>query len=148
MGAVVASFDPVGFLQAYPEFGTVPEAQLAADWLQAGLYLNNTGNSPVQDIPTQTMLLNLLTAHIAKLVQGSNGQGASGIVGTVNSATEGSVSVGAQAIVNTSNQWYMQTPYGAQYWQATAQFRTFQYAPGFSRRPQWPGRFGRSLWPY
>lgn len=50
-----------------------------------------------------------------------------GIVGRVNQATEGSVSVSAEMIATANSQWYLQTTYGASYWTATARFRTAIY---------------------
>jgi hypothetical protein len=48
-----------------------------------------------------------------------------GIVGRINTATEGDVSVAAewQAPPNANQAYFVQTKYGAQYWTATARFR-------------------------
>src|SRR5262249_37816262 len=59
-----------------------------------------------------------------------------GTVGRVASATEGSVSV----TLEMPNQpaaaaWYLQTPYGASFWAATALYRTARYVPGPAMRP-------------
>ncbi|MDE3023344.1 MAG: DUF4054 domain-containing protein, partial [Pseudomonadota bacterium] len=121
MGTV--AFDSVGFLARYPEFSTVPTATLQAYFNEAGMYLNNTDSSPVTDFSVggiRYILLNMITAHIAALNSGVNGQAASPLVGRINSATEGSVSVTADmgAVTNTQA-WYMQTKYGAAYWQAS-----------------------------
>ena len=63
MPAVV--FDPAAFKARYPEFAAVADATLAACFTEAGLYLSNADNSPVQKLPRRALLLNMLTAHVA-----------------------------------------------------------------------------------
>jgi len=76
------------------------------------------------------VLLYLLTAHVAALSYGENGQGPRPLVGRISSATEGSVSVSAEYnVAPGSAQWYAQTGYGAQYWEATAKYRVGRYRP-------------------
>lgn len=60
-----------------------------------------------------------------------NVQAPLGIVGRVNSASEGDVSVSSewQAPPNANQAYFTQTKYGAQYWTATARFRTAQFVP-------------------
>ena len=68
----------------------------------------------------------LPTAHIAQLFAPmANGQPASTLVGRINSATQGSVSVQAAYSNNVTEQmaWFVQTQYGAMYWVATAPYR-------------------------
>ncbi|WP_048996419.1 DUF4054 domain-containing protein [Burkholderia multivorans] len=125
MGTV--TFDYAGWLARYPEFSSVTQATANAYFEEATLYLDNTDASPVTDLPTRSMLLGMLTAHIAALNSGINGQTASPLVGRINSATEGSVSVSTEYQVPGSAQWYAQTKYGAAYWAATARYRIFQY---------------------
>ncbi len=93
---------------------------------------NNTGVGPPFDAPTQTYLLNLLTAHIALLnAPNPNGSSASSIVGRISDATQGSVHVAAEMDVPAgSAQWYNTTRYGSEYWLATSRFRTAIYFPG------------------
>jgi hypothetical protein len=54
-----------------------------------------------------------------------------GIVGRINNASEGDVSVAAEfaAPPNASMAYYIQTKYGAQYWTATSRFRTMLIIP-------------------
>ena len=127
----VVIFDPATFAIQYPEFATTNPARLQFFFDQAGLYLDNTAASPVQDVALRSTYLSLLTAHIAQL-SGAGPGGASGLVGRVSSATQGSVSVQTAYSTNVgaSMAWYIQTPYGAQYWQATAALRTARYVPG------------------
>jgi hypothetical protein len=61
MSAVV--FDPAAFKARYPEFAAVADPTLAACFDEAGLYLSNTDNSPVQNLTRRATLLNMLTAH-------------------------------------------------------------------------------------
>lgn len=130
----VVVFNPAAFKLRYPEFAAVSDGLLQQYFDEAGLvYLDNTDASRVQQVEQRAVLLNMLVAHIAQINAGSSTQPASPLVGRVNTATEGSVSVGADmgAVPGTSA-WFLQTKYGASYWQATAQFRTMRYVPGSS----------------
>lgn len=136
----VVIFDPAAFKARYPEFSSVDGGLLQAYFDEAAaLYLDNTDASRVQQVEQRSVLLNLLVAHIAQLNVGSSVQPASPLVGRVNTATEGSVSVGADmgAVPGTAA-WFMQTRYGASYWSGTAQFRTMRYIPGASSCPYPP----------
>lgn len=131
MGIVV--FNISTFRARYPGFATAPDALLQAYFDEATIYLNNTECSLVADVSRRAVLLNMLTAHIAKLNYGENGESASPLVGRINSATEGSVSVTTDmGPVSGSQAWYIQTQYGAAYWQATVNLRSFRYVPGRS----------------
>lgn len=128
----IVVFDPTAFKARYPEFGTVAESLLTLYFGEATMYLDNTDCSRVTDIPQRTVLLNMLTAHVAAMNgTGVGGKGASGLVGRVNSATEGSVSVSVDYASTASGTmaWYLQTPYGAAYWAATGRYRTMHYIP-------------------
>lgn len=127
----VVVFDPVAFSARYPEFCSVTSAVLTLYFNEATIYLDNTDCSIVQDVARRAVLLNMLTAHIAAMNgSGVNGAGASGLVGRISSATEGSVSVSTDfGIVSNREAWYAQTKYGAQFWAATAPYRSFRYRP-------------------
>jgi hypothetical protein len=130
----IVAFDLDGFRARYSEFSSVANDTLSAYFSEATIYLDNTDCSPVADLGIRSRLLNMLTAHIGALNSGINGQAASGLVGRISQATEGSVSVSAEmASPSGSSAWFMQTRYGAAYWQATAAYRTFHYLPGTSR---------------
>jgi len=145
----VVTFVPATFKVAYPEFATVADAVLTTNFGLATLQLRNSCGSRVQDANTRATLLDLLTAHITQLRNGINGQPPAGIVGRINSATEGSVSVDADMGTMVYGQaYYMQTQFGALYWQSTAQFRQMIYIPapvtcadvaGFGPFGGWPG---------
>lgn len=129
----VVVFDPASFKDRYPEFSTVSDTLLQAYFDEATIYLANTEDSRVQDVVQRAVLLNMLVAHIAQLNVGSATQPASPLVGRVNTATEGSVSVGTDmGVVPFTAAWFLQTKYGASFWQATARYRTMQYVPGRS----------------
>jgi hypothetical protein len=139
-GGAVATFDPAAFIAAYPAFATVSPASLGVAFTLATLYWRNDGTGPIPDVPTQTTLLWLLTAHIAQLNYGINGQPPTGLVGRINSAGEGSVNVGTDYVSNINSAWFDQTTFGAEFWTATAAFRTMRYR---SR----PGRYFGAFYP-
>lgn len=141
----VASFNYTAWAARYPALApAVPEELAALYFAEAGLYLDNTDCSPVDDVTTRLVLLNMLVAHIAAL-NGATAAGAAGLVGRVSSATEGSVTINAELQTRPgTEQWYAQTPYGLQYWTATAVYRTAQYVPGPRPYLGVPGAFG--LW--
>ncbi|WP_304676700.1 DUF4054 domain-containing protein [Neisseria polysaccharea] len=131
MPAVV--FDKARFQTAYPEV-QAGDAQFAMWFTQAESLLDNTDHSIVKKLEEREMLLFLLVRHFAALNERA-AQG--GLVGRIASASEGSVSVSTDmgaAIGNAA--WYLQTPYGATYWQLTAKYRRFRYVSGgcYARR--------------
>ncbi len=122
----VVSFDIAAFRARYPEFASVIDARLSVMFNEACVYLDNTDTSIVADVGIRGTLLNMLTAHVAKLAD-------SPMVGRIDSATEGSVSATASysSAISGSMAWYLQTTYGAAYWAATSRYRAFRYrAPG------------------
>lgn len=134
-GGVVV-FDPATFKLRFPEFSRMTDALATTYFDEATLFMSNTGCSPVRNLGQRSALLNLMTAHLAALGFGVNGNPPSGIVGRINTASEGTVSVGAEmGPASASSAWYMQTQYGATFWQATAQYRTAHYVPGRSFNP-------------
>lgn len=132
--AVVFNFE--NWIQTFPMFSAVSQPLAQSYFDMATLYFNNCGWPG--SLPQAPMLLNLLTSHLAWLYspRDDNGNPASTgtlppmIVGRISSASQGSVSM--QTDFNSSQgspnaQWYNQTPWGAQYWAATAPFRTARY---------------------
>ena len=124
MAAVV--FDPAAFKAAYPEFSSVPDATLNGYFVRSQLFLANQ-DCPVQDEAKRLQLYWLLVAHIAQLSGALNPGGVPGPVGRTSSATEGSVSVSLEFNATMGASWFVQTPYGAQFWAATAYLRSFRY---------------------
>jgi hypothetical protein len=73
-------------------------------------------------------LLNMLTAHLAKLFSVlPTGQPSSDAVGRISNAGEGSVSVSLDYNVVQAASWYITTKYGAAFWEATKAYRTARY---------------------
>lgn len=143
MGAIVTSFDYATWIARYPEFSEVAEAVATLYWEEAQMYHDNTGAGPVATVPQQTLLLFMMTSHIAARYATPAGgtQAANTPVGRIAGATEGSVSVQLQNDYPAgSAQWYQQTKYGSDYWNATRQYRTAQYRLG-------PQRFYNPLYP-
>ena len=125
MAAVV--FDPTAFKARYPEFAAVADATLTACFNEAGLYLSNADNSPVQNITRRATLFNMLTAHIAFVGGKLAADGMPRPVGRVSQAGEGSVSAAFEGPPPGSAQWFQQSQYGAAFWQATSSLRGFRY---------------------
>jgi len=126
----IVTFDPTAFVARYPEFSTVNAGVLGAYFSEATMYLDNTDASRVSDVGQRAVLLNMLTAHVAALNgSGVSGNGAQGMVGRINSASEGSVSVSAEyaAPANGTQAYFQQTQYGAAFWAATGRYRMMQY---------------------
>ena len=126
MGAVV--FSPTDFKNRYPEFSAVYNVTLAACFTEACIYLSNLSNSPVQDIPRRTLLLWMLTAHVAYIGGLLSTDGMPRPVGRISQATEGSVSASFEGMTPGSAQWFQSSQYGASYWQATSSLRGFRYS--------------------
>lgn len=142
----IAVFSYPTFVARYPEFAGIDPSLAAAYFAEATLYLRNDGTGPVQDAGQQLVLLNMLVAHIAKLnALNADGSSASGLVGPITSATEGSVSVGSGLVVEAGTAgWFQQTSYGYAFWNATAPYRSMRYVP--SRRAYSTGYGGYGGW--
>lgn len=138
----VVAFDYAAWSLRFPELaGNISPALAQECFEDACLVLNNTAYSPVRDLSRRARLLALLTAHIAQLgLPTSAGGNGAGVVGRVASATRGSVSISTDAGPQTaSSAWFMQTQYGAMFWQLTAFLRQMRLMPGASTRPRiWP----------
>jgi hypothetical protein len=125
------------FATQMPEFAGINQAWAATAFTDATFLLSNSCRSPIRDANKRQYFLYLLTAHVCFLRFGSNdGAGnvtpAPGIVGRVSDAHEGSVSVRAEYSATNVPQgqaFYIQTRWGALYWQQTAKYRAFRYAP-------------------
>lgn len=131
-GTGIVTFDYETWSLRFPEFSeTVGDTLAQLYFTEAAIYLDNTAGSLVTDVNQRAVLLNLLVAHIASLNVGSNGNPASPLVGRITQATQGSVSVSTDNGSTSPNAaWYLQTKYGAQYWQMTAGYRTMRYYRG------------------
>lgn len=140
--AEAITFDYAAWQAAYPLLATVPSADATGYFNLATMLFRNDGTSPAPTVAMQTTLLYLLTAHMAKLFapQSQGGQ-AAGIVGRISNASEGSVSVQTEysSQISDSQAFYIQTTYGALFWQMTAVFRTMRYRVPYSNPGVVPG---------
>lgn len=137
MAGATVTFNYLAWIARYPEFAAVTEPLAQAYFDEATLYFNNQGWTA--SLSQASVLLNMLTAHLAWLYSARDAQGnpsstgttpAPATVGRVNSAGEGSVNVGFELNGSgaPSEAFFTQTKYGFSFWQAVAQFRTMQYA--------------------
>lgn len=129
----VVVFDPVEFRALYPAI-IASDVQLADYFAMAETFLDNTECSVVKDLGSRKRLLYLLVAHIATIT----GMAESGnpVVGRISSATEGSVSVSLDyGTMGNNERWYLQTPWGAMYWQLTKRYRSAVYRMGIAPMP-------------
>lgn len=136
--AAVITFDYAAWIVAFPEFANIGEPLAQTYFNRAGFITPNSVLNPMN--ATEGLLaeaLNLLTAHLAWISAPrdaagqptSSGAANTGIVGRISSASEGSVSVSTEwsGSGSPSEAWFLQSQYGATYWQLTAGFRTFRY---------------------
>lgn len=127
----VVVFDLDEFTGIYPEFTGLgaPAGQNA--FTLATLNLSNCCRSPVPNPMVRQSLLYMLTAHVLFLFTPGawNNNQAVGVVGRINSASQGSVSVSSEFPASPNASWFLQTRYGAMFWQATASIRTMHYVP-------------------
>jgi hypothetical protein len=134
----VVTFNWMQFITWFPEFSCLTQAQGQAYFDMAGLYCANSTQNPLWCAGVLPQVLNLVTAHVAWLLAPRDGNGnpaaqgtpASQIVGRINSASQGSVSVGTTLDGepgSPSEQFFSQTRYGLMAWQAMAVGRTARY---------------------
>lgn len=160
----IVTFVYADWTALYPQFATTTNSTQGQNCFdQATLYCANTECAIVPydlnvtpPVTTRKSILYLLTAHIAQLqygcVMGGSLVPAGPLVGRVNSATQGSVSVTTDLKTPESAAWFTQTEWGLSAWAAMAQFRTARYraSPGryaFAGAPYPYGRpFGRGIW--
>lgn len=136
---VVVAFDYDAWVTRYPEFTAVEQATATEYFNEATLYWRNDGGSQARTPAIQSMLLNMLTAHIAALYSQSQNDEAPGLpkdantpVGRISSVTQGTITVAIDGGAPPSEQsaFFMQTKYGSSFWRATAGYRTMVYVPG------------------
>jgi hypothetical protein len=142
----IVQFSAPEFVELYPEFTGLTNGVMANGFNDATLLLDNSCASAVQDANKRLNLLYTLTAHVLTIDAGTNdGAGdvttPQGIVGRIASAAEGSVSVASEysSEVTQSEAYYIQTKYGAKFWQQTASYRTMHYIGPPSYGPNGPG---------
>lgn len=142
MGVQVV-FDYPGWVAQYPEFASV-DAPTATRWFNvATIYHRNDGTGPVRSVSTQQILLGMITAHLVSRFVPIDGQAPSNLVGRVSDASIGPVSAAVEGFTGVpgSQQWFLQTKYGSDYWAATAPYRQMRYLRPHPRNfgPVFPG---------
>ena len=122
---VVVQFDYASWIARYPEFASVPQATAQLYFNEATTYHRNDGGGPINNAAKQSILLNMMTAHVAALAD-TQRQSA---VGRINSATEGSVTAQMDFVDPSTDRraWLQQTQYGAAYLAATTGITTMNY---------------------
>jgi Protein of unknown function (DUF4054) len=147
-GTGIVAFDWAYFSTRFPECAAPGLAMLTTIFTEAALYCDNSPTSPVADASVggqRYLFLHLITAHLAALsfgTTGKNGQPATPLVGRINSATEGSVTVQTELKVpDGTPQFWAQTKYGIMFWTAASGYRQMFYIPG-PRRTFEPYPFG------
>lgn len=120
-------FDYQDWAAAYPEFSNVTETQITMRILPLARQVIAGFIGCVTDPQEQINFLWLMVAHLCQLNFGTAASPATGLVGRVASATEGSVSVQLDFQATQNQAWYVQTSYGALFWQLA--------------RPYWLGGF-------
>jgi hypothetical protein len=141
---VQITFNFDSWIQLFTEFTYLSPQQGALYFGLAETVHRNDGGGPVTDATTQTNLLYLATAHVAKLLapppSGGNAPGRdTSVVGRVTNASEGSVSVATEMPMNPNSAWWQTTQYGSMYWQMSQVFRTMRYIPGAPKpNNPWP----------
>lgn len=129
----VVVFDPDEFRALYPTIKS-SDAQLEDYFAMAETFLDNTKCSVVKDLKARKRMLYLLVAHIATLT--GQAEAGNNVVGRISSATEGTVSIGLDyGDMGKQERWYMQTPWGAMYWQLTKRYRSAVYRMGIAPMP-------------
>lgn len=120
----------------YPTLAEIPNGQASGYFDLATVYCDNTPLSPIRNLKVRATILGLLTAHIATLM----GPAASGLVGRITNASEGSVSVAVDMPSTPGSAWFNQTTYGAAAYQAMLPYRSGgRYTPGIVNYPAVPG---------
>src|SRR5690554_2655211 len=129
----VVVFDPAEFRLLYPSI-TATDEQLMMYFAMAETFLDNTECSVVKDLDARKTMLYLLVAHIALLSQ--QAESGNPVVGRIANATEGTVSIGLDyGTMGNNERWYLQTPWGAMYWQLTKKCRSMVYRLGIAPMP-------------
>lgn len=137
MGGVV-QFNYADWQAQFPQFSTTVTSsqQAQAYFNMACVYCSNAANAVVCNLVVRTQMLYLLTAHIAQLMVGTNGNPATPLVGRISDATQGTVNVKAEMPdADANSAWFLQTQFGAMYWQMTAPYRLSRVAVGPGQRP-------------
>ena len=128
-GVPAVTFSYSSWIARYPEFSGVGATAAGLYFQEGTLYCKNSLN-PVPTVAALTMLLYMVTAHIAALNSPTTAAGANPgtPTGRIGQASEGSVSVTYNLEAEPgSKQFFLQTKYGFAFWQASLPYRLFRY---------------------
>lgn len=114
----VVVFDFQDFILEFPEWANVEESFAQRLFQRATTFLNNTDKSIICNVDIRREALYLLVAHFLEI--NSRGGGA---VGTLSSATEGSVSASYSSNNSNIPAPWNQTTYGCDYWTLVLPYR-------------------------
>jgi Protein of unknown function (DUF4054) len=138
MTAPAIVFNYGAWVAMFPEFAAVSQPMAQGYFNRASLFCANDTRNPAFCAGILPTLLDLATAHVAWLSAprdangnpASTGQPASSLVGRISNAAEGSVNVAVEwnGSGSPSESYFVQTKYGAEFWQASAQFKTARYS--------------------
>lgn len=147
------TFNYAAWVARFPEFANVSQQLAQLYFNEAALFVSNTGRHQRVRMWVLPYLLNLMTAHLAWLYAprdangnpSSSGENAPMVVGQMTSASEGAVNISTKPQSFDTAEWFAQTKYGYEFWQATAPARTFRYMPHPTRVPSaiFPSTFGQ-----
>lgn len=135
----IITFNYANWVASFPEMAGCSPAQGQTFFDRADSFFANDACNPAITLGEVrfTRLMYLMTSHLAWLYAPRDASGnpaqagtpSSPLVGRLNSASEGSVSVGTEwKGTEAGEEFFIQTKYGAEFWQAMAAFRTFRYA--------------------
>ena len=128
-GVPAVTFVYANWIARYPEFAGVGATAAGLYFQEGTLYCKNSLN-PVPTVAALTMLLYMVTAHIAALNSPTTAAGANPgtPTGRISQAAEGSVSVTyTNDYPPGTPQWWQSTKYGAAFWAASLPYRLFRY---------------------
>ena len=154
---VIVQFSYAGWQSTFPEFGNISSGAATGFFNRAVMIHRNDGGGPIDNPTTQLNLLNLVVAHLAWLNSPRDANGlpsstgtepAPALVGRITSAGQGSVNVSVDAGQPqiSSEAWWQQSRFGAEYWTSSEPFRIARYMRGRTRR--FGPRPGGSPYPY
>ena len=139
MTTPAVAFVYADWIAEFPEFVAISSPMAQGYFNRASLFCANDNCNPAFPAGILLQLLYLVTAHIAWINAprdadgnpAATGEPGSPLVGRINSAAEGSVNVATEwtGSGSPSETYFTQTKYGAEFWQASAQFRTMRYSP-------------------
>jgi len=111
------TFDKTSFIKVFPEFATTSDDKFNF-YVLIDLQMFDSDRYNIE-ADKVNVFYNTLLAHLLALSL----RGANGGVGTINSASQGSVSVGFAGL-GKGGSWYNQTPYGSMFWRMISPYLT------------------------